>query len=71
MRFTKKPRYGRIVLGLSIVITALIATHTTEIHFLWSVILMGLGLVQFSMGFLLARKNPKRPGLITKRLLNK
>jgi hypothetical protein len=71
MRFTKKPRYWRIILGLLVVITALIATHATDIHFLWPVIFMGLGIVQFSTGFLISRREPKRPGVITKKLFNK
>ncbi|PWD98495.1 hypothetical protein [Marinilabilia rubra] len=71
MRFTKKPRYGRVITGLSIVLTALIATHTINVHFLWSAIFMGLGIVHFTTGFLIARKEHKRAGLITKRLFNK
>jgi hypothetical protein len=67
MRFKKKPQYGRIVLGILIVLLALLSTHITDIHYFWSWTLLAFGIIQFSNGFLIVRKVQKRLNAPTKK----
>lgn len=60
MRFKRRPQYRKILLGTSILFLSFVLIHLFEVHFFWSGVLFGLGIVQFSNGFLISRKEQNR-----------
>ncbi len=71
MRFKKKPQYRTIVVGTIIVLTAVLVSHFSMIHFWWPAILMGSGIVLFFHSFLQNRKPQKRIRIIQRKTEHK
>lgn len=60
MRFNKKPRYKKILIGVFIVLLSFILVHNTNIHHFWPGVLFGLGVILFTNGFLMTPKEQGR-----------
>ncbi len=60
MRFKRRPQYRKILLGISILFFAFVLIHLVEVHFFWSGVIFGIGIVLFSNGFLMSRKEQNK-----------